>query len=187
VARVIFARRDGESIIIGDDIIITVLETRCDEVRLAVDAPIAERDRLLDIIDRAADRLREIDLEDLEEARILLGVRSKGHGLAVSHAITSVELARRILAEADPADPEGEGVDDDFDPARYRVATDPMEEAGFGDVADGPGADPVATCNVAGRQRPALDFLHSRGHRPASPPEGGGWRGWRKPPAATGR
>jgi hypothetical protein len=68
------------------------------------DAALAERDRMLHIIDRAADRLREIDLEDLEEARILLGVRSKGHGLAVSHAITSVELAHRILAE-------GEGVD----------------------------------------------------------------------------
>jgi len=35
----VLTRKTGESIVIGDDIVITVLETRGGQVRLGVDAP----------------------------------------------------------------------------------------------------------------------------------------------------
>lgn len=35
----VFSRKENESLVIGDDIIITVVEIRGDEVRLGVEAP----------------------------------------------------------------------------------------------------------------------------------------------------
>ena len=72
----------------------------------------ADRDRLADVIARAADRLREIDQAGLEEARIFLSVKMPDDW-SLSDAIASIEIAQRILYGASPAGPEpGEGVGD---------------------------------------------------------------------------
>lgn len=70
----------------------------------AIEASLAERDRLLSIVDRAAGRLREISIEDLEAARMILAMTAigKNYHRAVSAAVTSLEIAIRILGEAGP-------------------------------------------------------------------------------------
>jgi hypothetical protein len=61
----------------------------------------SEVERLRGIIARAADRLADIDLVGVEDARIMLSVVAKVPAGAVSRALTALELALRILHEAD--------------------------------------------------------------------------------------
>lgn len=50
----VLSRRLGESIVIGDDIVITVLEVRGDVVRVGVDAPRSVQVRRQELLDELA-------------------------------------------------------------------------------------------------------------------------------------
>lgn len=68
----------------------------------ALDAAIAERDRLADIIDRAHERLAELDAHS-----IALDVGEMPRGELEAHMIRALNAmldARNILVEADPGD-----------------------------------------------------------------------------------
>ena len=50
----VLSRRLGESVVIGDDVVVTVLEVRGDVVRLGVDAPRSVQVRRRELLDEVA-------------------------------------------------------------------------------------------------------------------------------------
>lgn len=69
----VLSRRVGEQIIIGDDIVLTVVEVRNDTVRLGIDAPRsvavnrAEVRRAVEAANREATQVAESDLDFLRD------------------------------------------------------------------------------------------------------------------------
>lgn len=64
----VLTRKKGERILIGDDIVITVIETRGDEVRIGIDAPTAikvHRDEVARAVAAANRDAAETDAERL--------------------------------------------------------------------------------------------------------------------------
>lgn len=60
----VLTRRVGESVVIGDDVVVTVLEVRSDGVRLGIDAPRhirVHRSEVLDAVREANARAVEAD------------------------------------------------------------------------------------------------------------------------------
>ena len=80
----ILTRRVGESIVIGDDVVVTVVEVRGDSVRVGIDAP------------RAIDVHRE---EIYRELR-------RSNEQAASPAAAAVAALKGMVAARDEADPE---------------------------------------------------------------------------------
>lgn len=76
----VLSRRVGDSIVIGDDVVVTVLEIRGDVVRIGVDAPrevaVRRKELLTELADsnRAAASPSEAAISDLSE---LLNKRQK--------------------------------------------------------------------------------------------------------------
>jgi len=51
----VLSRRLGESVVIGDDVVVTVLEVRGDVVRIGIDAPRAVRVQRAELLAQLAD------------------------------------------------------------------------------------------------------------------------------------
>ncbi|WP_066516802.1 carbon storage regulator CsrA [Curtobacterium ammoniigenes] len=70
----VLTRRAGERILIGDDIVVTILETRGDAVRIGIDAPRGvriQRDEIVQAVSAANQDAMQSSL-DAEEAERLL-------------------------------------------------------------------------------------------------------------------
>lgn len=71
----VLTRRVGESVVIGDDVVVTVLEVRSDGVRLGIDAPRhvrVHRSEVLDAVREANARAAEVDDAQATALRDLL-------------------------------------------------------------------------------------------------------------------
>lgn len=79
----ILTRRVGESIVIGDDVVVTVVEVRGDSVRIGIEAP------------------RSIDVHREEIYREL----RRANEQAASPPATAVEALKGMVAGRDQADP----------------------------------------------------------------------------------
>jgi carbon storage regulator len=55
----VLSRRVGESVVIGDDVVVTVLEVRGDVVRVGVDAPRSVQVRRQELVEAVAEANRE--------------------------------------------------------------------------------------------------------------------------------
>ena len=92
----VLTRRVGESVVIGDDVVVTVLEVRADGVRLGIDAPRhvrVHRSEVLDAVREANAAAAQADAADATAAAALRDLLP-GHRTATGRA-----------APADPADP----------------------------------------------------------------------------------
>lgn len=81
----VLTRKHGEKILIGDDIVITVLETRRDGVRIGIDAPHGvkiQRDEVLRAVTEANVAATEVDPDAENRIKALLGLISSVEGPA---------------------------------------------------------------------------------------------------------
>jgi len=73
----VLSRKDDESIMIGDDIVITVIEIRGDKVRLGINAPIeipVHRQEVYEAIEREKERQRkEVSVQEVARPTLLEG------------------------------------------------------------------------------------------------------------------
>ena len=73
----VLTRKPGEKILIGDDIVITVLDTRGDSVRIGIDAPRGvkiQRDEVVRAVSEANLAASQIDTEAEDRIKRSLGV-----------------------------------------------------------------------------------------------------------------
>ncbi|WP_402372814.1 carbon storage regulator [Isoptericola rhizosphaerae] len=73
----VLGRKTGERILIGDDVVITVVSAGKDGVRIGIDAPDRLRIHRAEIVDQVAEVNRAATAADgtADEARALLGLR----------------------------------------------------------------------------------------------------------------
>ena len=80
----VLTRRVGESLVIGDDVVVTVLEVRADGVRLGIDAPRSVRVHRSEVLDAVRlENARAVEADDAaaDALRGLLPTpRSEGEG-----------------------------------------------------------------------------------------------------------
>ncbi|MEB7505650.1 carbon storage regulator CsrA [Arthrobacter koreensis] len=74
----VLTRKSGEQILIGDDIVITVLDSRGDGVRIGIDAPRGvkiQRNEVVRAVEEANVAAAAAGPEDEERIKTLLGLR----------------------------------------------------------------------------------------------------------------
>lgn len=74
----VLTRKSGEQILIGDDIVITVLDSRGDGVRIGIDAPRGvkiQRNEVVRAVEEANVAASAAGPEDEERIKTLLGLR----------------------------------------------------------------------------------------------------------------
>lgn len=81
----VLSRRVGERLVIGDDIVVTVIEVRSDGVRLGIDAPrsvAVHRAEVLEAVTAANVAAASADDDDAESLRSLLAPRTDAESSA---------------------------------------------------------------------------------------------------------
>lgn len=67
----VLTRRVGESVVIGDDVVVTVLEVRSDGVRLGIDAPRHVRVHRSEVLDAVREaNARAVEADDTQGAAL---------------------------------------------------------------------------------------------------------------------
>lgn len=102
----VLSRRVGERLVIGDDIVVTVIEVRSDGVRLGIDAPrsvAVHRAEVLEAVTAANVAASSADDDDAESLRTLLAPRPAGTVPADQQADGSA-ADERDSADAAPAE-----------------------------------------------------------------------------------
>ncbi|MBF0689168.1 MAG: carbon storage regulator CsrA [Cellulomonas sp.] len=83
----VLTRRVGESLVIGDDIVVTVLEVRSDGVRLGIDAPRHVRVHRAEVLDAVrVENVTAVQADDDAVAALRDLVPRSGHGAAAPDA-----------------------------------------------------------------------------------------------------
>lgn len=85
----VLSRRVGERLMIGDDIVITVIDVRSDGVRIGIDAPRhvrVNRAEILEAVTKANQEAAAVDDAALESLRALRPTRPAKPGAAPSSA-----------------------------------------------------------------------------------------------------
>ena len=113
----ILTRKPGESLYIGDDIKITIVEIKGHQIRVGIDAPrdfrIYREEIYLQILEenrQAAEGNFSSDLEGLEGLTGWQGSGEKKSGLAVSGKLTSAQSTKPLIGESQSGASEGPDV-----------------------------------------------------------------------------
>ena len=101
----VLTRKPGEKILIGDDIVITVLDARGESVRIGIDAPRGikiQRDEVVRAVSEANLAASHIDTEAEERIKRSLGVLA---ALQSAHPPAEPQMPESVEPRAKPALP----------------------------------------------------------------------------------
>ncbi len=97
----VLSRRVGERLVIGDDIVVTVIEVRSDGVRLGIDAPrsvAVHRAEVLEAVTAANVAAATADDDDAESLRSLLAPRTDSADSATEQPAPQDDAAQQRSA-----------------------------------------------------------------------------------------